>query len=50
MKAVHLFIMALVPITLFGMAAYLIYSKADGWGWFLFGVICICGSMEFKVE
>lgn len=42
------FIFCLVPICLFGMAAFLIYRQVDGWGWFLFVVIMICGSMKFS--
>ncbi|MEW6562726.1 MAG: hypothetical protein AB1400_05770 [Pseudomonadota bacterium] len=50
MKTLQLFIMILVPICLFGMAAWLIERKAVGWGWFLFGVVAVCGSMRIKVE
>lgn len=38
-----------IPVSLFGMAAYLIHAKAEGWGWFLFAVVLIVGSMKWEV-
>ena len=37
---------AAILISLFAMAAFLIYRSADGWGWFLFAVVCVVGSTK----
>jgi len=42
-------IACLVPVSLFGMAAFLIYKGTDGWGWFLFSVVIVAGSTSFKI-
>lgn len=39
-----------IPISLFGMAAFLIYKGTPGWGWFLFVVFCICGSIKWSIK
>jgi len=49
-EAVRLFILCLVPISVMGMAAFLIYQQASGWGWFLFVAVLIVGSMKISVS
>lgn len=43
-------IACLVPVSLFGMAAFLIYKQADGWGWFLLCVLIVVGSTSFHID
>jgi hypothetical protein len=45
-----LLIVALIPICLFGLSAFLVFNKADGWGWFLFCTVLVCGGISFKTE
>ena len=37
-----------VPISLFAIAAWLIYKQAVGWGWFLFCVVLVVGSLDMS--
>ena len=39
-----------VPISVFGMAAFLIYKQAPGWGWFLFVAFLILGSLHIHAD
>lgn len=36
--------------SLWGMAAFLIYKQAPGWGWFLFCVTLIAGSTDISIK
>jgi len=47
-EIIRWFIACLVPVSLFGMAAYLIYHGVPGWGWFLFCVILFVRWPELK--
>lgn len=44
------FLGILLPISLFGMAAFLIYHERSGWGWFLFCAVIVAGSLRIKVD
>lgn len=39
-----------VPVSIMGMAAFLIYKQSTGWGWFLFVALLIVGNMEIRVD
>lgn len=39
-----------IPISLFGFAAWLVYKQAPGWGWFLFAVVLVTGSIKWSVK
>jgi hypothetical protein len=39
-----------VPVSIMGMAAFLIYKQSDGWGWFLFVSLLIVGSIKVKMS
>lgn len=41
---------ASVPISIFGMATFLIYKQSPGWGWFLFVAFLILGSIKIRAE
>lgn len=41
---------AVIAVSLFGMAAFLIYNQVSGWGWFLFVVIIYVGSLKWNVK
>jgi len=43
-----LFIVALVPIVLFGLVAWLMYSKVAGWGWFLLATLIFVCSIKYR--
>ena len=47
-EAFMLFIVALVPIILFGLVAWLMYSKVAGWGWFLLATLIFVCSVEYR--
>lgn len=49
LEAIQFCFACLIPISLFGMAAWLIYKNKDGWGWFLFAVVMIVGQLHIKV-
>jgi len=49
-EIIRWFIVCLVPVALFGMAAYLIYHGVPGWGWFLFCVLWFVSSAAFKLD
>jgi len=36
--------------SLYGMAAFLIYKQAPGWGWFLAAVTLIVGCTTIKID
>jgi hypothetical protein len=38
-----------IPISLMGIAAFLIYKQVDGWGWFLLCALMISGSLRAKI-
>ena len=38
-----------VPVSIMGFAAFLLYKKADGWGWYLLVAALLCSAMRFKV-
>lgn len=40
----------LIPISLFGLAAFLIYARAPGWGWFLLCVTLVCGGLHYETK
>lgn len=51
MKTVLLHLLTVsVPISIFGMAAFLIYTQSKGWGWFLFVALLILGSVKISAE
>ncbi|SOD42371.1 hypothetical protein [Nitrosovibrio sp. Nv4] len=39
-----------VPVSIMGMAAFLIYKQVDGWGWFLLIAALIVGSFKGQVD
>ena len=41
---------AAIPISGFISVAFLIYHEKQGWGWLLFAVIIIAGSIHMKTE
>ena len=49
-EIIRFFIACMVPVSLFGMAAFLIYKDVSGWGWFLLCVVLITGSMSFHID
>lgn len=49
LETVQLALVCLVPISLFALSAWLIYSKSDGWGWFLICVLLVVGSFRAQV-
>jgi hypothetical protein len=40
----------LVPISIMGMAAFLIYQQVDGWGWFLLCAMGIAGGFSASLK
>jgi len=49
-EIIRWFIACAVPVSLFGMAAYLIYHGVPGWGWFLFCVLVFVSSVSFRLD
>lgn len=49
-KIIRWLIACMVPVALFGMAAFLIYKQADGWGWFLLCVFLIIGGTSLRID
>jgi len=49
-EIIRWFIGCLIPISLFGMAAFLIFHGTPGWGWFLFCVLAYVGTLSFHVD
>lgn len=43
-----IFFFAAIPISGFLSVAFLIYHDKQGWGWLLFAVILIAGSVKMK--
>lgn len=43
-------IWCLSMISVFGMAAFLMYKDVAGWGWFLLVMVLIFGSVGWKVS
>ena len=38
----------LVPVSLMGFSAFLIYKQVDGWGWYLIVTLLVVGSFSMK--
>lgn len=47
---IKLLILCMVPVCLFGFAAFLIYKQVDGWGWFLLATMLIVGGANISIE
>jgi len=43
-------ILALYPITVMALAAFLIYKQVPGWGWFLTIAFLLLGSTSIKLD
>lgn len=51
MKTVLLHLLTVsVPICIFGMAAWLIYTQSKGWGWFLFVAFLILCNLKISAK